>query len=80
MVAYPAYNAVYHNGRLELREPVNLVEGATVKVIVLEGMPMDKPGLLHVPTVPASFFRELVGVVSVGGDAVKDSEALYDDD
>jgi hypothetical protein len=31
------------------------------------------------PTVPWSEVRKIVGIVSIGGDAVEDCEAIYDD-
>lgn len=75
-----AYTAIYHNGRLELREPVNLAEGAEVRVIVLESLPAKPLATRTVPSFPASHLLSLAGIVSAGGDALKDSEALYDGD
>ncbi|MFN8497590.1 MAG: hypothetical protein U0641_07015 [Anaerolineae bacterium] len=34
----------------------------------------------EVKSIPASQLRPLVGIMSVGGDAVEDSERLYDDE
>ena len=80
MLAYPTLHAVYRNGHLELREPVRLAEGAEVKIILLEGVavPMLEEAPSLMPSVSASEFLQLAGLVSVGGDALTDTEAVYD--
>jgi hypothetical protein len=66
-------HAIFQNGRLTLLDPLDLPEGTRVQVDVhltgTEAVP--PPG-----TLPAHRLTPLVGVVSLGGDAVADSEAL----
>jgi len=76
--------AIHHDGVLKLLAPLDLPDGAQVSVVVFPAPPnrVDQPEwveLVH-PTrlVPAEKLDNLTGVVSVGGDALADSEALYD--
>lgn len=75
--------AIHHKGVLRLLTEVALPEGAQVSVIVfdkpLDEAPSADAGGRH-PTrlVPAERLDRLTGLVAVGGDAVADSEALYD--
>jgi predicted DNA-binding antitoxin AbrB/MazE fold protein len=76
--------AIHRDGVLELLTPLELPEGAQVSVIVLE-TPTDEANQPHVvelayPTrlVPAKKLDALTDLVAVGGDALADSEALYD--
>jgi predicted DNA-binding antitoxin AbrB/MazE fold protein len=83
--------AIYREGTLQLLEPVNLPEGVEVWV-ELKGVP--QPGTETAtlrraiqlgptyPTRPQSpeTLERLIGLVAVGGDALADSEALYDAD
>jgi predicted DNA-binding antitoxin AbrB/MazE fold protein len=83
MLAYPTLQAVYRNGTLELLEPLRLPEGAEVKLILLESVYVPQGSVETQPrrqavTVPAGAFHRLTGLVSVGGDALAESEALYD--
>jgi hypothetical protein len=82
MTLYPNLRARYSKGTLKLRAPLKLPEGAEVRVTVT---PVDKPRKPHrrpyvYPTraMPWESLEALVGVVSLGGDALADSEALYD--
>jgi hypothetical protein len=76
--------AVHHDGVLELLDPLELPEGAQVSVVVLLAPPdaADKPHPIELvyPTrlVPAQRLDDLTALVAVGGDALADSEALYD--
>ncbi len=86
MAAYLNVRARYSKGTLKLKKPLRLPEGAEVTVTVTPlNMPTPRrktrPKLKY-PTValPPSHLRDLVGVVSLGGDALADSEALYDGD
>lgn len=75
--------AIHREGVLELLDDVSLPEGAQVSVLVF-----DKAiGEAREPTiadrspkglVPIEWLDRLTGVVAVGGDALADSEALYD--
>ncbi|HXG67348.1 MAG TPA: antitoxin family protein [Blastocatellia bacterium] len=83
--------AVYRDGALHLLEPVRLPEGAEVYVAV-QIVPeaggeatspphITKPGIQYPnrPQPPETLAR-LHSLVSIGGDAVSDSEACYDAD
>jgi len=75
--------AVYRAGVLQLLEPLALPEGAEVRVYV---EPSSRPrrsarqvaGVYPNNPQPASSLRALEGIAAVGGDALSDSEALYD--
>ena len=76
--------AVHRDGVLELLTPLELPEGAQVSLIVLEES-YEQPGEadtveLAYPTrtVSAARLDDLTGLVAIGGDALADSEALYD--
>ena len=81
--------AIYRDGILQLLEPVDLPEGAEVRVQleaiprtgIPEGSPTEAKATSY-PTRPQPFSRldPLVGIVAIGGDALADSEALYDED
>ena len=76
--------AVHQDGVLTLLTPVELPDGAEVSVIILQ-TPVGQPGppqpvqLVH-PTrlVPAGRLDSLTDLVAIGGDALAESEALYD--
>jgi predicted DNA-binding antitoxin AbrB/MazE fold protein len=76
--------AVHRDGVLELLTPLQLPEGARVSVIVLEtpSNEADRPQAVELayPTrlVPADRLDKLTNLVEIGGDALADSEALYD--
>lgn len=86
MAAFLNVRARYSKGILKLKKPLHLPEGAEVLVTVT---PLDvttprrktRPKLKY-PTValPSDHLRDLVGVVALGGDALADTEALYDTD
>ena len=77
--------AVYGNGILRLLEPVNLPEGVQVRVQV-EPVPAEitRKGstvqrfLYPTRPQPAASLERLVGLSALGGDALADSEGLYD--
>ena len=87
MPAYPNLRARYSKGTLKLRKPLRLPDGAEVRVTV---MPLDdrpkrrktrkRPYLYPTRTVSWAALKSLTGIVSLGGDALADSEALYDGD
>ena len=74
--------AVHHHGILELLDPLELPEGAQVQVIIQSISPDVSNVRLAYPTrlVPAKDLDRLTALVQVGGDALADSEALYDTD
>jgi predicted DNA-binding antitoxin AbrB/MazE fold protein len=76
--------AIHRDGVLRLLTPLELPDGAQVSVIVLradddEAGPSESAQLVH-PTrlVPEDRLDALTGLLSIGGDALADSEALYD--
>jgi predicted DNA-binding antitoxin AbrB/MazE fold protein len=75
--------AIHHEGVLKLLDEVTLPEGAQVSVIVFdkaidEAQSPETVGFYPTRFVPAERLDRLTGVVAVGGDALADSEALYD--
>jgi predicted DNA-binding antitoxin AbrB/MazE fold protein len=82
---YPPVRAVYHAGVLQLLDPLALPDGAEVCVRVESPLRPKRPtrqraGVYPNNPQPASTLRALQGVAAVGGDALADSEALYDSD
>jgi hypothetical protein len=82
---YPEVRAVHHHGVLRLLDDLELPEGAQVWLSIESVLPdateTPIPALVH-PTrfVPADRLDALTGLIEVGGDALADSEALYDPD
>jgi hypothetical protein len=76
--------AIHRDGVLKLLTPLELPEGAQVSVIVLQTSPdrADQPRAVELayPTrlVPADKLDNLTDLAAIGGDALADSEALYD--
>jgi len=89
MVQARLVRAIYRDGTLRLLEPLDLPEGAEVRVRleamlkpeIQEGPPEGTKAICY-PTRPQPFSRldPLVGIIAIGGDALADSEALYDED
>ncbi len=83
--------AVYQDGVLRLLDPFELPNGTEVRIPVqaLSGIPLVKqshrqvadfeqpPFVYPTRTVTAGALDRLIGIVEVGGDALDDSEALY---
>ena len=84
-MVYPNLRARYSKGTLKLRTPLKLPEGTEVRVTVVpveqEKRKTHKRRYLY-PTRSVSWesLQRLTGIVSLGGDALADSEALYDGD
>ena len=82
---FPEVRAVHHDGVLELLDALDLPEGAQVRLSIRpeqpEGTGTTAAAFVY-PTrlVPAERLRALTNVVEAGGDALADSEALYDPD
>ena len=84
-MAYLNVRARYSKGTLKLKKPLRLPEGTEVSVTVT---PLDAPAkprraakrAYRYPNRIVSWdaLDALVGIVSLGGDALADSEALYD--
>ena len=85
MATYPDLLARYSKGTLKLRTPLKLPDGAEVRVTV---RPLEqkrrkphKHGYLYPNrTVSWDSLKRLTGILSLGSDALADSEALYDSD
>lgn len=83
MAAYLNVRARYSKGTLKLKKPLRLPEGAEVSLTItpLE-VPVKPPARPRrkypLRPLPADALSGLVGIVSLGGDALADSEALYD--
>ena len=82
---FPEVRAVHHAGVLELLDALELPEGAQVCVTIQSVTPEDgrgSPARFRYPTrlVPADRLDRLTDLVEAGGDALADSEALYDPD
>jgi predicted DNA-binding antitoxin AbrB/MazE fold protein len=79
--------AIYRDGVLQLLESVDLPDGAELWVELRTASPLKKdstssqqaPSYPTLPQPPESLSR-LIGMIAVGGDALADSEALYDAD
>jgi len=85
MANYPNLRARYSKGILKLRNPLRLPDGTEVRVNVTPMSPKPKRGQpakrrYAYPNrpLPLHHLDRLVGVISLGGDALADSEALYD--
>ena len=74
--------AVYRKGVLELLDALQLPEGTQVRVTIQSVSPDLPEGKLVYPTklVSAKELDQLTALVALGGDALADSEALYDAD
>lgn len=78
--------AVYRNGALQLLEPLDLPEGAEVQVDVRLPMKVSSGEAARlrrdypIPHFPIERLNTLVGAFPLGGDALADSEAIYDSD
>jgi predicted DNA-binding antitoxin AbrB/MazE fold protein len=87
MTVYSSVRARYTKGLLKLRKPLRLAEGTEVQVTVtpveavLDPRRKTKPKFTY-PThpLPPGTLAKLDGLVSLGGDALADSEALYGGD
>jgi hypothetical protein len=84
MASYPNLRAHYHKGTLKLKTPLKLPEGTEVRVSVALVTPRPRRRsarrLYSYPNRPlaSQSLPRLAGKVSLGGDALGDSEALYD--
>jgi predicted DNA-binding antitoxin AbrB/MazE fold protein len=76
--------AIHQDGALKLLTPLELPEGTQVNVIVLQApqgqTDQAQAADLVYPTrlVSAERLDSLTGLIAIGGDALTDSEALYD--
>lgn len=85
MAAYTNLRAKYSKGSLKLDRPLRLKDGTEVRVQVKTASTTKRrtsKRKLTYPSRPIAFHQleKLIGFVSLGGDAVADSEMLYDGD
>ena len=83
-LVYSQVNAVYENGVLNPLEPLDLPEGVQVQLTVqltTTNIGVSSSKLVY-PTrfIPATKLDSLTGLLAIGGDALADSETLYDSD
>jgi hypothetical protein len=85
MALYPNLRARYSRGTLKLQKPLDLPEGVEVRVSVTvtpsaprRPEPTKRQCTYPNRPLPSQCLRPLVGLVSLGGDALKDSEAIVD--
>ncbi|MEW6416688.1 MAG: AbrB/MazE/SpoVT family DNA-binding domain-containing protein [Nitrospirota bacterium] len=68
---------------LKIRETVGIDVGDVLDIFVKDNKIILKPvrpPKIKLRPVDASVLNKMVGIVSIGGDAVKDSEAIWDED
>ena len=75
-MTYPHVKAIYQNGTLKLLEPLTLPEGSTVDVSVQSTTERKQRFIYPTNPQPAGSLDALIGLISVGGDALADTEAL----
>jgi predicted DNA-binding antitoxin AbrB/MazE fold protein len=77
---YSQVRAVHHAGVLKLLDPLELPEGAQVRLLVQFVLSDEADVEFVYPTrlVSAEKLNRLTGLVELGGDALADSEALHD--
>lgn len=85
MALFPNLRARYSRGTLKLQNPLDLPEGVEVRVSVTvpPAVPRQSESTSRrcvYPNCPLNphCMKPLVGLVSLGGDALADSEALLD--
>jgi predicted DNA-binding antitoxin AbrB/MazE fold protein len=77
---YPKVRAIHHNGVLELLDTLDLPEGAQVRLSILSVLSSDAELVYPTRFVSAEKLNLLTGLAEIGGDALRESEALYDPD
>ena len=77
---YPQVRAIHHDGMLKLLDALDLPEGAQVRLSILSVHPSDAELVYPTRLVSADRLDLLTGLGEVGGDALRESEALYDPD
>jgi len=71
-------SAIYEKGHLRLLKPIDLPEGAKVRVTIHAEESKESNSVS--PFLPANHLETIMNLVSAGGDALADSEAVYDED
>ena len=87
MADYPNLPARYSKGTLKLRKPLRLPDGMEVRVTVKVGQPAARSRRttrrrywFPNRALPSHTLEAISGLASIGGDALADSEAMYDSD
>ncbi|MCC7362306.1 MAG: antitoxin family protein [Anaerolineales bacterium] len=85
MTEYSNLPARYSKGNLRLRRQLNLPEGTEVRVTIKSAARRTRRGVKRAYQYPTrvvawEVLDRLTGIVSLGGDALADSEVLYDRD
>lgn len=72
-------SAIYEAGTFKLLESIDLTDGALVKLNVesQENTKVNQPVFPN-RFIPVKKLSPFVGIISVGGDSLSDSESLYD--
>ena len=77
---YPQVRAIHRGGVLKLLDALDLPEGAQVRLFIQSVLPSDAELVYPTRFVSADRLDLLTGLVEVGGDALRESEELYDPD
>ena len=64
---------IYENGEIRLLEDPQITDKQEVYIVFPDD---DQP---HVRSIPASAFQELDSIVALGGNALEDSECLWEE-
>ena len=75
---YTQVRAVHHNGVLKLLDALDLPEGAQVRLSIQSVLPSGADLVYPTRLVSANRLDALTGLLEAGGDALRESEALYD--
>ena len=78
--AYPQVRAIYRGGVLKLLDALDLPEGAQVRLSIQSVLPSGAELVYPTRLIPADRLDALTDLLEIGGDALAESEALYDPD
>jgi predicted DNA-binding antitoxin AbrB/MazE fold protein len=72
----PKVKGIYENGIIRPLKKIEVEE--RTKVTIVYGKEKKATKKHKIPTVKAGEIKPLIGIIAVGGDAVKDTEKYYD--